>query len=190
MSTDMFGLARSVFKQIDLTIGEYDGSARDGELIVDLNPGPGQYKLYIGQANGAISFANTGVTSVDIISNNFSITGSPITGGDGVISINIPGRTITTASTSRVTLFAALINGPTGYEFLIKGVDINTGQMNMERLTVISSNGNCNFSRFGQVDLGQILGAPDATMIGTTLEIGITPTTSDPIAWTIQYQKI
>ena len=189
MAVDIFGISRSISKQVDLTIEQYNGSARDGELIVDLNPGPTQYRIFVGSANGTMFSAATGVDSVNIASNSFVVTGGPIT-SSGTITIDIPSRVINTDSTSRVTLFATMIYEPTGYEFMIKGVNAATGQINLERLTVVSSTGACNFSRFGQVDLGNSLGAPDATMIGNTLEIGITPTTNDILTWTIQYQKI
>lgn len=189
MVTDVYGLSRSVAKQIDLTIDQYNGLARDGELIVDMNPGPGQYRVYVGTASGAIANADTGVASIGITSNNFAITGSPVT-DIGTINIDIPTLVTTTNDIGRVVLFSDTVIQPTGYEFLLKSVNVITKQINLERMTVVSSEGNCNFSRFGQVDLGISLGTPDATMVGPILEIAVTPDTYDLVQWTLQYQKI
>lgn len=151
--------------------------------------------INLSASNGVvvITAANTSGSSgnvyVNITSNNFAVAGAPIL-NSGTISIDIPTVTLTTNSTSRVTLFQTVVAGAAGYEFMIKGVDVLTGQMNLERLTVVSSQGNSNYSRFGQVDLGASLGTPDVTMIGIMLEIGITPTTTNLVNWTLQYQKI
>lgn len=60
MSEDIHGLARAVMKQNDLSIAQYQGGARDGELVVDTNPGPGQYQIWIGTLDGTLIPASSG----------------------------------------------------------------------------------------------------------------------------------
>lgn len=60
-----YGLWRAVSKQVELRVDQYDGQAREGEIIVDGNPGPGQYQLYIGNRQGNL-IPIVGKSSVDV----------------------------------------------------------------------------------------------------------------------------
>jgi len=102
-SSDTFGLRRNVDKQIDLTIDEYIGSARPGELLVDLNPqgylANAQYTVYVGLANGGLQPVGGGgggggsgtVTSVGTAGSGlgFTLTGGPIA-TTGTVTLGVP----------------------------------------------------------------------------------------------------
>jgi hypothetical protein len=100
-SNDTFGLRRNIDKQIDLTIDEYYGNARPGELIVDMNPqGYGanaQYTVYVGKADGTLQAIVSGapgagtVTSIATAGSGlgFALTGGPIT-STGTVTLGVP----------------------------------------------------------------------------------------------------
>ena len=53
-SVDITGLRKAVTKQLDLTLDQYNGLAKEGDLIIDCNPGPTLNQLFVGTANGSL----------------------------------------------------------------------------------------------------------------------------------------
>jgi len=127
-SGDLYGLRRNVDKQIDLTVDEYNGSARPGELIVDMNPqgsgsGP-QYTLYVAKLDGTLQAVGTGggggggsgtVSSIATSTSDpsglgFTMTGGPIT-SSGTITLGVPSGAALRASMTIGNVANVNLNG-------------------------------------------------------------------------------
>ena len=185
------GLGLSIIENADTGTVEFLNTG-----VVGLTAGPG---IILSSSNGNVLISSTGngggggatgtVTNVTVVSNSFTVTGSPINTA-GVISIDIKSSQITTSATTRRVLFSTTVPAASGYEFLIKSVEISSGNINLQRLLVVSSGGQLNYTRTGLTMIGQDLGIPDAAMIGSTLQIGVTPSSSQPTQWYLQYQQI
>ena len=98
---DITGISRAVMKDnAQVTLAEYNGTARPGELVVDLTQDPPP--LYVGNNSGQLTAVSTGGTygNANVVtllatfgSNTISTTGN-ITGGNISVTGNILGNNI------------------------------------------------------------------------------------------------
>ena len=178
------GISRTDSKQTDLTIAEYDGKARPGEIIVDLV----SYGVYVANLDGnlnsivnsTLQFSNiiNGTSNVNIPTANGNILFN-VNGVANVVDIGENSVTIATNVNPKTDAVYGLGNAThqwkdlwvSGTTIYIGGVPVGTssGNLTVNGNNVISSNGTGTTTVTDIVATGNITAADMATSGNTSI---------------------
>jgi hypothetical protein len=185
------GISRTDSKQTDLTLTDYDGKARPGEIVVDLT----SYGVYVANLDGnlnpimnsTLQFSNiiNGTSNVDIPTANGDITFN-VNGVSNVAVISDTGVVISTNVNPKTDAIYSLGNATrqwkdlwvSGTTVYIGGVAVGTsgGNMTVNGNTVLTANGSGTTAVTDIVASGNITAANMAiagnTSIGGNLTTG------------------
>lgn len=125
------------------------------------------------------------ITSPTLTANNTVIIGeSSITWGNVTTSAVTANQTI-----SSYTLTGS---GVTGIEWLVKGVDDNlvTPKYSVATIQAVTDGTSVDFTSYGTVQLGGSTGSLAVNIVGSTVRLQVTPSSSNTTTWVTQYRTI
>ena len=100
------------------------------------------------------------------------------------------GNVTTTSITSNQTIATALISGVTGIEWMVKGYDSSGSKYSMALVTAVTDGSTADYSTFGTVNLGGTTGTLAVNIVGSNIELQVTPSSSNSTVWVTQYRTI
>lgn len=107
-------------------------------------------------------------------------------------STTVTWATVTTTSvTANQTIASVPVTGVTGVEFLVKAVDAaGTGKYSVATVQAVTNGTAVDYSTFGTVYLGGTTGSLAVNVVGSSLRLQVTPSSSNSTVWTTQYRLI
>ena len=165
----------------------------------------GTSNVNISTANGNVTTSVGGTANVLVV----TTTGANIL-GDASVSGNViltnPANTaagtaylgyasvttsaVTTDQTIASVNVAGISGNITGAEFLIKGVDAGGSKYQVTSIHAVTDGTDVGWSIFGGVSLGTSVGSFSVNIVGSTLNLAVTPTSSNSTVFTTQYRLI
>jgi hypothetical protein len=160
----------------------------NANLTIDLGTASQRWgNVYAGNidASGNLTLAG------NISANNFSAnTLSANTSVDIGTSQIVYGNVTTTATTANQTIASATISGVTGIEWIVKGYDSSGSKYSMAIVTAVTDGTSADYSTFGTVNLGSTTGSLAVNVVGSNIELQVTPSSSNSTVWVTQYRTI
>jgi len=159
----------------------------NANLTLDLgDTGQRWATVYAGDLN-----ASGNLTVANIDANNF--TSNTITANTSVNVGNtvIEWGTVTTTSiTANQTIAQAPYSGVTGVDFIVKGEDSTGAKYSMAHVTAVTDGSNVDYTTYGTVYLGGTTGSLSVAVVGSNVELRVTPSSSNSTVWTTQYRLV
>ena len=106
--------------------------------------------------------------------------------GYASVTTSTVGPNITIASVN----VAGISGNITGAEFLIKGVDAGGTKYQVTSIHAVTDGTDVGWSVFGGVSLGTSVGSFSVNIVGSTLNLAVTPSSSNTTVFTTQYRLI
>ena len=131
--------------------------------------------LTVGNISANVFTANTLVANTSIDVGNTAIYWGEVT---------------TTSITANQTISTVSISGITGIEWIVKGIDSTGAKYSMAIVTAVSDGANADYSQFGGVNLGSSTGTLAVNVVGSNVELQVTPSSSNSTVWVTQYRTI
>jgi hypothetical protein len=160
----------------------------NANLTIDLGTASQRWgNVYAGNidASGNLTLAG------NISANNFSAnTLSANTSVDIGTTQIVFGNVTTTATTANQTIASATISGVTGIEWIVKGYDSSGSKYSMAIVTAVTDGTSADYSTFGTVNLGSTTGSLAVNVVGSNIELQVTPSSSNSTVWVTQYRTI
>ncbi len=160
----------------------------NANLTIDLGTASQRWgNVYAGNidASGNLTLAG------NISANNFSAnTLSANTSVDIGTTQIVFGNVTTTATTANQTIASATISGVTGIEWIVKGFDSSGSKYSMAIVTAVTDGTSADYSTFGTVNLGSTTGSLAVNVVGSNIELQVTPSSSNSTVWVTQYRTI
>jgi hypothetical protein len=129
---------------------------------------------------------NTTFTSNTVVAN--SIT------SNNVINIGntaIYWATLTTSTvTANQTIATIATSGITGYEFIVKGVDSTGSKYSVATVTAVTNGTSADYVTFATATLGGSTGTLAVNVVGSNIELQVTPASSNSTVWITQFRTI
>ena len=100
------------------------------------------------------------------------------------------GEVTTTSITANQTISTVSISGITGIEWIVKGIDSSGAKYSMAIVTAVSDGTNADYAQFGGVNLGSTTGTLAVNVVGSNVELQVTPSSSNSTVWVTQYRTI
>ncbi len=140
---------------------------------------------------GNVDVSGNITTSGNLSANNFSantfFANTSVDIGNTAI---YAGQVTTTSITANQTISTLSVTGVTGVEWLVKGYDSSGAKYSMAMVTAVTDGANADFSTFGTVNLGSTTGSLAVNIVGSNIELQVTPATSNSTVWVTQYRTI
>lgn len=147
---------------------------------------------YHAWANAAFSVnvSNGSISATTFVGN--------VSGASAILSSNlalgnttIRWATATTSSiTSNQTIASVSTTGVTGVEFLVKSIDASGSKYSVSTVQAVTDGTNVDFSTFGTVNLGGFTGELSVSIVTGSINLQVTPASSNSTVWTTQYRLI
>jgi hypothetical protein len=169
----------------EVTVNSY-GNLILGNVIGNLANGTSS--VSIATADGAITLNPTGTANVVVATS----TGIDVTGAVKVRTVtSIDAATVTTPDDQPVTLASITDAAGLAVEFVVKGFNTTAGTFETFTILAISSLGACDYTIFGNTQIG---GSPGSAIVSVTGGNMVLTVTSAAVAsdttWTVQYRTI
>jgi hypothetical protein len=175
-----------------------DGS---GSLYFDT---PVTSELHNGTSNVKVDLNSNVTVSVAGVANVLTVTsaGADVAGAftAGTVSAatsvqlgitNIGWATATTNTISPNQLIAQIPTASVrGVEFFIKGEDVAGAKYSVETITVVHNNSTVDYSKYGAVTVGGLTGVLSVTYADDSINLLVSPGSSNATVWTMQYKTI
>ena len=170
-----------------LTLGNNDATlaqVRGGNVTVQVGTGGTVANTWKFAQDGNLYapgafVANVVKANVSVLVGNSSITWSNVT---------------TTAITANQTISSYTLSGSgvTGVEWLVKGVDDNlvTPKYSIATVQAVTDGTNVDYTLYGTVNIGGTTGMLAVNVVGGSLRLQVTPSSSNSTAWVTQYRTI
>lgn len=133
---------------------------------------------------------NTANFSGNVISANIKSNSSVIIGNTSITW----GNTTTSAITANQTISSYTLTGSgvTGVEWIVKGVDNNgvTPKYSVATVQAVTDGTSVDYTLYGTVNLGGTTGMLAVNVVGSTLRLQVTPSSSNTTTWITQYRTI
>jgi hypothetical protein len=143
--------------------------------------------VYVGNVDATGNITTTG----NLEANNFSanLFTANVAVDIGMTQIAY-GNVTTTSISSNQTIATALISGVTGIEWMVKGYDSSGSKYSMALVTAVTDGTTADYSTFGTVNLGGTTGTLAVNIVGSNIELQVTPSSSNSTVWVTQYRTI
>lgn len=177
--------ANATITDNEVTVNSY-GNLILGNLIGNL--ANGNSSVSIATANGAITLNPTGTANVVVASS----TGIDVTGSVQVRTVtSIDAATVTTADSTPTTLASITDAAGLAVEFVVKGFNTTDGTFETFTVLAISSGGACDYSIFGNTQIGGTPGSAIVSVTGGNMVLTVTSVAAaSNTTWTVQYRTI
>ena len=160
----------------------------NANLTLDLGSSTQRWQdVYAGNIDGSGNITLTG----NITANNY--TSNTVTANT---QVNIGNSEIrwaevtTTSTTANQSISTAAVSGVTGIEWIVKAVDSTGAKYSMAIVTAVTDGTSADYSTFGTVNLGATTGTLAVNIVGSNLELQVTPSSSNSTVWVTQYRTI
>ena len=97
---------------------------------------------------------------------------------------------MTTSITANQTVSTVTVTGVTGIEWIVKAVDSSGAKYSMAMVTAVTDGTSVDYSQFGGVNLGTTTGTLAVNVVGSNVELQVTPSSSNSTVWVTQYRTI
>jgi hypothetical protein len=144
---------------------------------------------YVYGAN--LDLSGSATIAGNLSANNF--TANILTANNKVVVGNtaIEWGTVTTASvTANQTIAQAPYSGVTGVDFIVKGLDAVGGKYSVAHVTAVTDGTNVDYTTYGTIYLNSTTGTLSVNIVGSNIELQVTPSSSNSTVWTTQYRLI
>lgn len=135
--------------------------------------------------NGVDMLGNVTVTG-DVTSNNVSANTNISL---GITNISWASYTSNDVSPSQV-IVSVPSNGIRGVEFFVKGEEVSGTKYSVETLSAVHNGTAVDFSKYGAVTLGGYMGRLAVLFDNGSINLVVSPASSNSIVWTTQYRTI
>jgi hypothetical protein len=160
----------------------------NANLTLDLGSSSQRWdNVYAGNINASGNLTIGG----DLSANNFSA--NTLTANTSVDVGNTAiywGEVTTTSTAANQTISTVSVTGVTGVEWLVKGVDSSGAKYSMAMVTAVTDGTGADYSTFGTVNLGSTTGTLAVNIVGSNVELQVTPSSSNSTVWVTQYRTI
>ena len=111
--------------------------------------------------------------------------------GNATVNTTLTWASVTTTGvTANQTVASFTVTGITGVEYLVKGVDATGGKYSVSRVQAVTdATGNVDYSVSTNY-LGASTGSLAVNVVGSTIRLQVTPSSSNSTVWTTQYRLI
>jgi len=99
------------------------------------------------------------------------------------------GEVTTTSITANQTISTLTVTGLTGVQWLVKGLD-SGGKYSVATVQAVTDGTTVDWATFGGVQLGGTTGTLAVNIIGSNVELQVTPSSSNSTLWVTQYRTI
>jgi hypothetical protein len=100
------------------------------------------------------------------------------------------GEVTTTSTNANQTISTVTSTGITGIEWIVKGSDSTGTKYSMAIVTAVSDGSSVDYSTFGTVNLNGTTGTLAVNVVGSNIELQVTPSSSNSTVWITQYRTI
>ena len=153
-------LGSSTQRWDNIYAGNIDAS---GNLTIAGNLSSNNYTANIITANTLVNIGNTQIRHGEVTTTSAS-----------------PGQTISTVA----------VSGITGIEWIVKGIDITGSKYSIDIVTAVTNGSSVDYSVFGGVNLGTTTGSLAVNIVGSNIDLQVTPSSSNSTVWITQYRTI
>ncbi len=121
---------------------------------------------------------------------NANISGDLIL-GNATVATTIKWASANTSSiTANQTIATVSATGITGVEFLVKSIDASGSKYSVSTVQAVTDGTNVDYSTFGSVNIGGFTGALSVSVVTGSINLQVTPASSNSTMWTTQYRLI
>ena len=160
----------------------------NANLTLDLGSSSQRWKdIYTGNVDASGNIDVTGNLSANNFTANTIV--ADIKANIGPTQI-IFGNVTTISTSANQTIATVSTTGVTGVEWLVKGYDSTGAKYSMAIVTAVSDGTNADYSTFGTVNLGGTTGSLAVNMVGSNIELQVTPSSSNSTVWITQFRTI
>ena len=143
---------------------------------------------YVGNVDASGNLVATGNIQSNSFTANLITANTEINLGNTAIYW---GTVTTTAITANQAISTVSISGVTGVEWVVKGTDVaGSGKYTMAIVTAVTDGSAVDYSTFGGVTLGSTTGTLAVNVVGSNIELQVTPSSSNSTVWVTQYRTI
>ena len=169
-------------------------SIANGTSNVNINTANGNVTTSVGGTANVLVVTTTGANILGdaSVSGNVILT-NPANTAAGTAYLGYASVTtsaVTTDQTIASVNVAGISGNITGAEFLIKGVDAGGSKYQVTSIHAVTDGTDVGWSIFGGVSLGTSVGSFSVNIVGSTLNLAVTPTSSNSTVFTTQYRLI
>ena len=133
---------------------------------------------------------NTANFSGNVISPSVKANTSVIIGNSSITWSNVTTSAITANQT--IASYTLTGSGVTGIEWLVKGVDDNlvTPKYSVATVQAVTDGSSVDYTLYGTVNIGSTTGMLAVNIVGSTVRLQVTPSSSNTTTWITQYRTI
>ena len=143
--------------------------------------------IYAGNIDGSGNLTLTGNISANNYTSNIITANTQVNVGNSEIRW---AEVITTSITANQTVSTVTVTGVTGIEWIVKAVDSSGAKYSMAMVTAVTDGTSVDYSQFGGVNLGTTTGTLAVNVVGSNVELQVTPSSSNSTVWVTQYRTI
>jgi hypothetical protein len=161
----------------------------NANLTLDLGSSSQRWQdVYVGNldASGNITINGNTVVTSNVTANNVTAN-TDVNIGNSAIAW---GQVTTTAITANQTIATYTVTDVTGIEYIVKGVDSTGAKYSMAIVSAVTDGANVDYATFGSVNLGGTTGTLTVNIVGSNVELQVTPSSSNSTIWTTQIRLI
>jgi hypothetical protein len=157
-------------------------------LTLDLGSSTQRWQdVYAGNVDVSGNITTSGNSSANNFTANTFIANTAVDIGNTAI---YAGEVTTTSITANQAISTLSVTGVTGIEWLVKGYDSAGAKYSMAIVTAVTDGANADYSTYGTVNLGSTTGTLAVNIVGSNIELQVTPATSNSTVWVTQYRTI
>jgi len=160
----------------------------NANLTLDLGTSTQRWQdIFAGNIDASGNFAVGGNISANNYTANNVTANTRVNVGNTAINW---GTVTTTAITANQTVSTLSVTGITGVEWIVKGIDTSGAKYSMAIVTAVTDGTSVDYSTFGGVNLGTTTGTLAVNIVGSNVELQVTPSSSNSTTWVTQYRTI
>ena len=141
-------------------------------------------------ATGNATAGNLITTGAANISTSANVGVSVVLGNSSVTTTTTWASVTTSSVTANQTISTFSVTGVTGVEFIVKGIDSTGGKYSISTIHAVTDGTNCDWVTYGTAFLNSYTGSYAVNIVGGTIRLQVTPSSSNTTVWTTQYRLI
>ena len=161
--------------------------AANGNVTISANGTGNVFTVTEAGANISGNLGVTGNFSVgNLTANTLSANTAVYVGNTEITWANVT----TTSITANQTISTHAVAGITGIEFFVKAVDSSGSKYSVTKVQAVTDGSNVDYTNYGGVFLGGSTGTLVVNIVGSNVELQVTPASTNSTVWTTQYRLI
>ena len=160
----------------------------NANLAIDLGTASQRWgNVYAGNIDASGNLTLGGNLSANNFSANTLTANTSIDVGNTAIYW---GQVTTNTTTANQTVSTVTVSGVTGIEWIVKGIDSTGSKYSMAIVTAVTDGTSVDYSTFGTVNLNGTTGSIAVNIVGSNVDLQVTPASSNSTVWVTQYRTI